>query len=164
LIKQAAKTGTIILFRPRRWRRLMPVLVLLLLFTNQTWADSLCFCDSDGDVSRSGCHTTHFPDQKTLAMPEDAAPQSTHHCSDAESSIAAAQPAQLTHSNMICFRLQPDVEAEAIPVTTQTHGPNVATLPFIYFGAQSNSAPLPDNFHHPHQKLSLYLSYSCLLI
>ena len=163
MIKQAAKTGTIRVFRRRRWRILMPMFVLL-LFSNQTWADCLCFCEQDVEVSRSGWNTTHFPDQNTRAMPEDAARQSTHHCSGAESPIAYAQSGQLTHSTMICCRLQPDVEAQAIPVTTPTHVPNVATLPFIYFGAQFKSAPLRDNFHHPHQKRPLYLSYSCLLI
>ena len=139
-------------------------MLVLLLFTNQTWADSLCFCEQDGEVSRSAWHTTHFPDQKARATPEDAASQSTHHCSEEESPIGNAQPGQLTHSTMICCQLQPDVEEQAIPVATQTYGPNVAALPFIYFGARSNSAPLPDNFHLPHQKRPLYLSYSRLLI
>lgn len=182
MIKQAAQTGIINVFRQRRWRKLVPVLVLLLLFTHQTWADGLCLCEPEGKVPHSGCHTmqpydrpkaeaphsgchtAHVPGQTTATPPEVATPQSTPHCSDAESSLAEAQPGQLTHSTMICCHLQPDAEAQAVPVTAQNQGLIVATLPFIHFGAQSNSAPLPDNFHHPHQKRPLYLSYSCLLI
>lgn len=143
---------------------LLPVLVLL-LFSNQTWADSLCLCEPDGKDLRSGCcHTMHFPVQASQAMQEDVAPQSKHHCSLAESPVADIQPGQLGHSTMICCHLQPDTKAQAIAVTAQIQGMIVATLPFIYFDAQSNSAPLPVNFHHPHQKRPLYLSYSCLLI
>ena len=181
LIKQVAQTGIIKAFRQGQGRKLMPVLVLLLLFTHQTWAGGLCLCEPEGkaphsgchtmqspvqsidEASHSGCHTTHFSDQTTQAMPEDATPLSTHHCSESESSLADAQPGQL-HITMICCHLQPDAEAQAIPVTAQNQGLIVATLPFIHFGAQSNSAPLPDNFHHPHQRRPLYLSHSCLLI
>lgn len=182
LIKQAAQTRTIRVFRQRRGRKLMPVFVLLLLFTNQTWAGGLCLCEPEGKASHSGCHTTqspaqpkteaplsgchtaHLPGQTTPAMPEVATPQSTHHCSEAEPLVADAQPGRLAHSTMICCHLQPDAEAQATPVTAQNQGLIVSTLPSIQFGTQSDSAPLPDNFHHPHQKRPLYLSYSCLLI
>jgi hypothetical protein len=182
LIKQAEQTGTSKGFRQRRGRKLMPVLLLLLLFTHQTWASGLCLCKPEGKAPHTGCHTTqspdqpkaeaplsgchtaHLPGQITPGMPEAATPQSTHHCSEAESLVADAQPGKLAHSTMICCHLQPDTEAQAIPVTAQNQGLIVATLPFIYIGAQHNSAPLPDNFHHPHQKRPLYLSYSCLLI
>lgn len=182
LIKQEVQTGIIKVFRQRQWRKTLPVFVLLLLFTHQTWAGGLCLCKPEGKVSHSGCHTmqlpdqamdeappsgchtAHFPEQSTQAMPEDATPQSTQHCSETQSLVADAQPEKLAHSTMICCRLQPNTEAQAIPVTAQNQGLIVATLPFNHFGAQSNSAPLPDNFHHPHQKRPLYLSYSCLLI
>ena len=181
MIKRATQTRTIKVFRQRRGRKLMPVFAFLLLFTHQTWAGALCFCEPVGKVphsgchtmqspvqsieeaSHSGCHTAHVPGQTTAPPPEVATPQSTHHCSEAESPLAAAQSGQL-HSTMICCHLQPDAEAQAVPVTAQNQGLIVATLPFIHFGAQPDSAPLPDNFHHPHQKRPLYLSYSCLLI
>jgi hypothetical protein len=182
LIKQVAQTGIIKAFRQRRWRKLMSVLVLLLLFTNQTWAGGLCFCESEGkapnsdchtmlpldkpkaEAPHSGCHTAHVPGQTTATPLEVATPPLTHHCSDAESSLADAQPGQLTHSTMICCHLQPDAEAQAVPVTAQNQVLIVAILPFIHFGARPNSAPLSHTFHHPHQKRPLYLSYSCLLI
>ena len=183
MIKQAAQTGTSKVFRQRRGRKLMPVFVLLLLFTNQTWAGGLCLCEPEGKASHSGCHTTqspaqpkteaplsgchtaHLPGQTTPAMPEVATPQSTHHCSETESLVADAQLGKLANSTMICCHLQPDAEAQGIPITAHNQqGPILATLPIIHWGTQPNSAPLPDNFHHPHQKRPLYLSYSCLLI
>ena len=182
MIKQVAQTGIIKAFRQRQWRKLVSVLVLLLLFTHQTWAGGLCFCEPEGkapnsgchtmlppdkpkaEAPHSGCHTAHFPGRTTVAMPEVATPQSTHRRSEAEP--PAAQPEKLANSTMICCHLQPDAEAQAIPVTARNQGPILTTLPIIHCGAQPNSAPLPDNFHHPHQhqKRPLYLSYSCLLI
>ena len=183
MIKQVAQTGIIKAFRQRRWRKLVSVLVLLLLFTHQTWAGSLCFCEPEGkapnsgchtmlppdqprvESPHSGCHTAHFPGQTTTATPEVATPQSTHHRSEAGPPAADAQPEKLANSTMICCHLQPDAEAQGIPITAHNQqGPILATLPIIHWGAQPNSAPLPDNFHHPHQKRPLYLSYSCLLI
>lgn len=178
MIKQAVQIGIIKVFRQRRGRKLMPALVLLLLFTHQTWANGLCLCEPEGKASHSschttqspdqpkveaphsGCHTAHFSGQTTLAMPEIATPQSRHHYSEVEPLVADAQ----ANSTMICCHLQPDAEAQATPVTAQNQGMIVSTLPSIQFGTQSDSAPLPDNFHHPHQKRPLYLSYSCLLI
>lgn len=183
LIKQAAQTGTSKVFRQRRGRKLMPVLVLLLLFTHQTWAGGLCLCESEGKASHVSCHTTQAPDQpkaedshsschtgqfpaQTAAeLQEPVTPQSKHHCSEAELLVADAQPGKLANGMMTCCHLQPDAEAQATPVTVHNQqGLVLATLPFTHFGAQPDSAPLPDNFHHPHQKRPLYLSYSCLLI
>lgn len=182
MINQAAQTGIIRVFRQRRWRKLMPVLVLLLLFTNQTWAGGLCLCEPEGKASHSGCHTTqspdqpkaeaplsgchtaHLPGQTTPAMPEVATPQSTHRCSEAEPLVADAQPGRLAHSTMICCHLQPDAEAQTTPVMAQNQWLILAILPSVHFAAHPDSVLLPKNFHHPHQKRPLYLSYSCLLI
>lgn len=174
MIKQVAQTGIIKAFRQRQWRKLVSVLVLLLLFTHQTWAGSLCFCEPEGKAPNSGCHTMLPPDQPrvesphpgchTAAMLEVATPQ--HRRLEAEPPVADAQLGNMANSTMICCHLQPDAEAQTISVTAANQRPILATLPIIHCGAQPNSAPLPDNFHHPHQhqKRPLYLSYSCLLI
>ena len=180
MIKQAAQTGTIKVFRQRR--KLMAVFVLLLLFANQTWASGLCLCVPEGKVAHSSCHTTQspnqpkaeaplsdchtaqFPDPTTAELQETATSQSTHHCSETESLVADVQPGKLADGAMTCCHLQPNAEAQATPITARNQGLIVAILPSVHFTARTDSVSLPENFHHPHHNRPIYLSYSCLLI
>ena len=164
LIEEDVQPGTIRVVRQRRWRKLVPVLVLFLLFTDQTWACVLWRCQPEGLVPPSSCHPPHSPEQSKQTMPGVAAPQSTQQCSETQSLVADAHSEKCAHSAMICWRMQRNTEAQAISVTSQNAGLIVAILTFNHSGSQLNSEPLPDHFHRSHQQRPLYLAYSCLLI
>lgn len=168
---QAAKAGFSLDISQIDWRRLVQVIALLFLLTQQAWAGLLCHCqhEDEGQMSHACCLTAHHCASAEAAECAGEPAHAESSCADetesadqilsADNSCTAPQPAMAN----CCCDAAPQTEPQAI-TSVRESVPVDSHQSFVSIEWQIASATMYYNPHPPNRTRPLYLSFRCFLI
>jgi len=162
LTRQKAQIGTALI--RATMRALMRGVVLLLLFTHQSWASIICGCNHSDESDHACCHTAQHDNPAVEAHRQGSDVHSSSHCAGEEMPAPDTQFDNSPQSAMMCCHSSPQTDAQGVAVTSANPAPVENTPPLIHIGAQTIAAPVSINIHPQRHKRPLYLSFSCWLI
>ena len=172
LIRRAIQAGFINGFGRKARRRLLKTLVVLLMFTLQSLAWSICHCNSPIGAQHMTCHEARHSDLMKCPDGDATRPHASRDCSVNEEPVifgkdevvTAEQSDQLVQPVPTCCQASSQDDAEVVAVSSESQAPIIIVLPPINLGTQTNLTPAPFRITPQHPARPLYLSFPCLLI
>lgn len=157
------------IFRRGAWRVLPRLLALMLLFTHQSWAGAVCFCEHEGEHQHDCSQVAHHCDSSMAAhhgdWHGDRDANSSMPCSEEERTLVQGdQLDSLPQSVRLGCHSLPPTDAQALSVSSPIPVQIVPIQPFNDFSLAGTSAFASTKVVYPPHSRPLYLTLSCLLI
>jgi hypothetical protein len=158
LTRQKTIVGTT--FARTASRALAHGVVLLLLFTPQSWAGVVCICKRP-DASGHACCRLARHDNPAVETREEGSDSHSSHCKGREA-VAPCAKFDYTPQGVKsrCQSVQEDGAQAAITSSTKQLPINHPPAP-VYIGAQNFIAPTSNHIHPQRRNRLLYLALSC---
>ena len=155
------------IFSRGAWRLLPRLLALMLIFTQQSWAGVVCFCEHEGEHQHDCPQIAHHCDSSMAAQRGDWDCDAISSMSCSEEEWTPAQENQfdsLPQSAGLCRHSLPPVEVQAVSVSSPIPVSVVITPKLDDFVLPGAVASAAINVVYPPRARPLYLTLSCLLI
>jgi hypothetical protein len=140
------------------------MIVILLLFTYQSWAGIICGYALHGESQHASCHTAQHNDAAAEIRREGSDAHASSHCASEEATIPDFQFENLPQCATMCCYAAPQTDVQRVTVSSPNPQTVEHTFPLVHINTQTLPEPASFNTHPQHHKRPLYLTLSCWLI
>src|SRR5262249_23471862 len=145
-------------------RVLIRGVVLLLLFTQPSWANIFCSCNHPDESEHACCQRAQHGSLAVEPHQEVSVAHSSSQCAGEEVPALDAELGNLLRTVMGCCLSAEEAGVQTVaPLLTEQLPVENATSP-VQIGAQTIIAPASVYLHPHHHKRPLYMAFSCWLI
>ena len=164
-MREMSKKPVSRIFSRGAWRSPLRLLALMLLFTHQSWAGAVCFCEYEGKHQHDCSQGAYHCDSSMATQYGDRDVNSSISCPEEEGKPAQEnQLDSLPQSVRLCCHSLPPVEVQAVSVSSPIPVPVITTPQLDDFVLPGAVASASVKIVYPPRARPLYLTLSCLLI